>query len=226
MNRLSPWLCTLIVPSVLIWQSPCAVAASYMAEGEKLYGKHEFAKAARCFEAEVAENAESAAAHYYLANTYLQLKRTADAIKEYEQASTLDPVSSAGQFSRTALQRLQPPPEPAPAAAMPEIKTGPRTVVKSHTDESIVESEQKEARVKEIMKEAEDKIGRIKEQMQSEIDGQGRPLYSRGRNYYMPDTQSIKDQYNSQIEDIRKEAQRRADEVKRYYQQRAAARGN
>src|ERR1700729_2509441 len=102
--------------SVLAARPNNPAQADSMPEGEELYARHEYEKAALCFLKEVRAHKGNAAAHYYLGNSYLQLKRKEDAIKEYEQAAALDPSGSAGEYSRTALESLRQPAQlPAPA---------------------------------------------------------------------------------------------------------------
>lgn len=103
----------------------------------KLYDAGQYAQAQTVLADVIKSGQDSAAAHYYLANTLIQQRKINAALAEYETAYKLEPESKIGLFSKQVLARFGKTPEPqrkdngaakdvldtADVAVVPKVKT-------------------------------------------------------------------------------------------------------
>lgn len=91
---------------VLLSTTP-AHAAGEFEKGVALYGKADYQAALPLLEAAIKSGkAKDATAHYYLANTYLQLGRQAEALREYSVSLRLDPSGPSSGYCQQAINRI------------------------------------------------------------------------------------------------------------------------
>lgn len=97
---------TLLLIGDLIASAAFAAAADQLREGISYYNSKNFSAAQDTLSKAVAgEFKQSALAHYYLANSLMQLRKTNAALVEYEQAYQLAPYSTFSGYCREMLMR-------------------------------------------------------------------------------------------------------------------------
>lgn len=93
-------------------------ASDPLARGISLYNKKDYANAQDLlFKAVSGEHKNAAIAHYYYANTLMQLRRTNAALDEYESSYRLAPFSAFSGYCRMMLLRYGRDPEKGQASA-------------------------------------------------------------------------------------------------------------
>lgn len=96
-----------------------------LSQGIEQYNQKQYSLAAKTLQKAVDEDPYNARSHYYLANTWMYLKNTKQASKEYKACFDLEPLSESGQLSRTALLQLGLDEERAPASANSHLVPDP-----------------------------------------------------------------------------------------------------
>ena len=203
-------------------------------------------KAAKCFIAELADDPHDASAHYLLANVYLSLQRTGLAIAEYRKGSALDPHGQAGQLSRQALASIAAEGlagEAATAATSPEhVQERPKEqkpdIDYTRTSASKISREteeraraailERDAAVKHILDEGDARCKVLENEMYDQINLYGGTTTLTTTITGQPTkptryAQRIRGEYQPQLDAIKAEARRRADETIAFYHDRAAA---
>lgn len=122
-----------------------AGAADQLREGISFYDKKNYAAAQDVLsKAVTGEFRQSALAHYYLANSLMQLRRTNAAVVEYEQAYQLAPFSTFSGYCRQMLSRYG---KSAPSVVKVPSASGARSIgpgnASSDSPEGEISSEKK-----------------------------------------------------------------------------------
>jgi tetratricopeptide (TPR) repeat protein len=230
-----------------------ALAANYYQEGKEMYEAKHFERAKECFEAEIKNRPENAAAHYLLANVYLELGQREQAQQEYKKSVQLDPTSPAGRYSRIALasissnwqshkvndeQSASESSASSPSGDTSATIKSSKVISKEVTH--LVERQQAEcnAKVQELLTESENQIARLTIEMQEHIAANGQaqyvqayvPQWGGGARVHLvktydpePDNQVIREEYGKRIEQVRQKARHDADQLVDSYKQKQLA---
>jgi tetratricopeptide (TPR) repeat protein len=229
---------TLIAAGLFLTTQQSAEANTYVSDGERLYAKGDYIKALSCFESSVALDPKNAEGHYGLANVLLKLQKTQKAVSEYREAESLSPTGKIGEYSRKALAALsaqtgqnydgdsgQSSPQSAQTAGSQAARSGNQRTQNGNAqtdDRKAAIIAEGNARAAEIKAEADRKIAALKQEMQSTLLNTDEYLSARGsRAGARVFNSGVQSDYNSQIEAIRSDAKRRADETIRTHQEKA-----
>jgi hypothetical protein len=113
----------IVLTLLLTLCSPPALASAYE-DGVAQYNKHSYAEAARLlYAATMSEHSNDAVAHYYLANTLLQMRHNDAAKAEYASALKLSPTGAVANYCRTALKTLSTTSSTTPVSDEPAVGT-------------------------------------------------------------------------------------------------------
>jgi tetratricopeptide (TPR) repeat protein len=93
----------------LMHGSVCSANSSsiYLQQGIAAYNSGNYAVAEADLKIEVSTSPNNALAHYYLGNTYLQLKQTVAAYAEFKKGLELSPVGQLHNYCLVALERME-----------------------------------------------------------------------------------------------------------------------
>lgn len=138
-------------------------SADLLSRGISLYQKGEYAAAQDCLSRAVnAEHRNVAVAHYYLANSLIQLNKTNAALEEYERCYKLAPFSSFSGYCRMMLIRHGRTPDAAAetksAGAQQDLKR-PSLPVDKKTYEPVVTAQ--DTAVSEELKQLKGRLPRL-----------------------------------------------------------------
>jgi len=216
-------------------------AGQLMDEGMRLYSAGQFEKSGGCFAAEIKQNPMDASAHYLLGNVYLKLNRTAEAVSEYQKASSLEPNGSVGQYSRQALATLVKNSgagkAPVQAGAVDsETRSSAQAISQQTNEKEGRVSAELEAKIKDINDLADSKVKTLEKEMNDQIAANGSAITVVGvggfgnrnvfrRQVYNPAdaNEQIRAEYEPQIQAVRDQARKQIDLATAAYKQREAA---
>jgi tetratricopeptide (TPR) repeat protein len=219
---------------------PCR-ASALTDEGMQLYNAGQFQRSGSCFLAEIQANPTNASAHYLLGNVYTKLNRKAEAISEYQKASTLEPNDSVGQYSRAALAALLKN-TGAPKAAVQsdavdaETKSSAQAISQQTNEKEGTVSAECQAKIKSVNDVADGKVKQLEKEMEEQIAANGSAITVVGyggpflrsrytRQVYNPAEANaeIRAEYEPKIQAVRDQARKEIDQITAAYKQRQAA---
>ena len=209
-----------------------AVASDLLEEGEKYYAAGQYAQAANLLHSYAISNPEDPTAQYYLANCYVELKRTDDALQHYSQVTRLAPKSKISEYSRTEIGRIQAlnyasvTSEQAPknSAASPYSASQQSSASQSVEAKAVVDTNaQTDESEKNVQAEYDAKIAQVKADSQSQLqrlmDEQTNRILElgdarRAKGYvYRPDTGPIRAEIKERAAVINAQTARKIDEL-------------
>lgn len=91
--------------AILVANSAQALADPAV-QGITKYKEHSYLEAAKFFQEATVRDPYDARAHYYLANSWMYLRNSKQAVREYQACFDLDPLSAYGQNARRAILGL------------------------------------------------------------------------------------------------------------------------
>lgn len=220
MRHQSPYFVAASTLIVLVASAP-AFADAY-SDATASYAAGNFAKAKDQFLKATVAKPTSWQAHYQLANTYMQLKDSANAKKSYAKCLSNSPPADIKANCQTAISYIATNPKltaPAPAAPRPQPYT-PSYSSPSATSADAGGGSDIEAKRAAIMQEGEAEIARMREQENEKL----KEAEANGNQRYIThDGNEVMGLTREDKATMEKEIERKAAEIRDRYRRKAAS---
>lgn len=221
MRRQSPYF--VAASTLIVLAGVCAPAlADAYSDGTASYAGGNFAKAKDQFVKATAAKPKSWQAHYQLANTYMQLKDSANAKKSYAKCISCSPPADIKANCQTAISYIATNPTltpPAAAAPRPQPYT-PSYSSPSQTASDGDNSSAVEAKRAAILQEGEAEIAKMREHENEKL----KEAEANGNQRYLThDGQEVMGLPREDKAAMEKEIERKAAEIRDRYKRRAAS---
>lgn len=211
------------------------ICADLFAAGQQSYAKKQYTQASTQLNNHLVRHPEDPIAHYYLGCSFVQLRRTEDALKQFEKAIELAPKSQVALYSSEEIARLsgktaddsiydekkivtstvntskqlQASPQPALKS---DVATAVMNVNRQTDDNEKRIQDEYAAKIQQARDSAQQRINRASKDKQDELTELGKPFYRKGYQW-VPDTKPVTEEYTRTVDEINKETERKISEL-------------